>query len=185
MSTFLCTVEKSHDRLGISPAEASSALDTEDDEVWVEKSLSRAQESTLPWRWFSALLGIRLFYQPPICLSLSLCSRYLAVFTLNVVPLHWIPINSFYSTVARNSILQALNHRPSEKVWELQILRSPLLNPGSYGSKGAHILCWLISFPSFALSLYRAAWGSLTMCYFFLLLLFWCCCQAPPHACNH
>lgn len=116
------------------------------------------------------VLDIRVFYLSPLSRSRSLSlspsppsinravpfpwgSQYLAAFTLNIVPLRWIPINSFSSTAVRNSILQALNHWPSEKVGELQILRSPLLYSGSYWSMGALIFCWQISLSlSFSLS---------------------------------
>lgn len=177
--------------LGISQAHSSNALDTEDNEVWVEKpqqSLGIHSSMAVVFgcqAFLPTLLSLSLLPYPSLC-SLSRGSQYLAAFTFNIVPLRWILINSFSSTAVRNPILQALNHWPAEKVGELQILRSPLLNPGSYWGKGALMFCWQSYFSlSLSLHLLRCLRVFRNMFFFFSPTLFWCCCQAPPHACNH
>lgn len=82
--------------------------------------------------------GFQAFFsdRPPFLLSVSLSLRqticasfFLAAVCIRQLSLWVIPIDSFCSTAARNSILQAFNHWPSEKVWELQICEKPTSQP--------------------------------------------------------
>lgn len=176
----LCTVEESCDS-------AWEFLPLTLQVVWTLRTMR------FEWRRASAELfhgggfGHQAFLTTPL-LSLSLSpspasihrsvpfpwgSQCLAAFTLNIVPLRWIPINPFSSTAARNSILQALNHCPGEKVGELQILRGPLLNPGSYWSKGALIFLladFFLSLPLLRCLRVLSNMFSLLSCSFLVLL---------------
>lgn len=101
----------------------------------------------------------------PSTVAFPWCSQYLAAFTLNIVPLCWIPISSFSRAAAKNSILRALNHPSSEKVGELQILRSPTSKPWFLGEQGSSHFFFHGGF-LFPLSISCGARGSLAI-YFF------------------